>query len=225
MAHAKAVPLGPVVIDVAGTQPGAEDHRRLLHPLTGGVILFSRNYESPEQLQRLTAEIHALREPSLIVAVDHEGGRVQRFRSGFTVLPPMRALGEVWDQNHQQARHLAHEVGFLIAAELRAHGVDLSFAPVLDVDHGNSSIIGDRALHSEPDGVAELAAALVQGLKEGGMSAVGKHFPGHGHVRADSHLELPIDERVYEDIQSTDLVPFTRLIRAGLSAIMPAHIV
>jgi beta-N-acetylhexosaminidase len=225
MSQAKAIPLGPVVIDVVGKELTDDDRRRLMHPLTGGVILFTRNYESPEQLERLTSEIRALREPALIVSVDHEGGRVQRFRTGFTVLPPMRTLGIEWERNRQQARHLAHELGFVLASELRAYAIDLSFAPVLDVDYGNSSIIGNRALHSDPDAVAELAAALVQGLKEGGMGAVGKHFPGHGHVRADSHLELPVDDRPYADIEMADLVPFNRLIRAGLPAIMPAHIV
>lgn len=225
MSSAKTLPLGPVVIDVAGHALTEEDRERLAHPLTGGVILFTRNYASPEQLQALTAEIHAVREPALIVCVDHEGGRVQRFRSGFTVLPPMRTLGDAWDRNHAEARQLAQDVGYILAAELRAHGVDLSFAPVLDVDHGNSSIIGDRALHSDPDAVAELAVGLLQGLKEAGMGAVGKHFPGHGHVRADSHLELPVDERDYDTLLSADLVPFARLIRAGLPALMPAHVV
>ena len=217
--------LGPIVIDIAGKSLTDEDRRRLAHPLTGGVILFTRNYASSDQLRSLTAEIHAVREPPLIIAVDHEGGRVQRFRSGFTVLPPMRALGEAWNANRQDARRLAHEVGYVLAAELRAHGVDLSFAPVLDVDYGESSVIGDRAFHSDAEAVAELAGSLIQGLKEGGMSAVGKHFPGHGHVRADSHIELPVDERSYADIELADMVPFARLIRAGLSAIMPAHIV
>jgi beta-N-acetylhexosaminidase len=221
----KTTPLGPVVIDVGGLELDADDRRRLLHPLTGGVILFARNYASSDQLSRLTAEIHGLREPPLVVCVDHEGGRVQRFRDAFTALPPMRMLGNEWDANASRARRLAHEVGFVLAAELRAHGVDLSFAPVLDVDHGNSSVIGDRALHRDPEAVTELALALVQGMKQGGMGAVGKHFPGHGHVRADSHLELPIDQRAYEDIAREDLAPFARLIRAGLPAIMPAHIV
>ena len=225
MSQAKTTPLGPVVIDVAGTELDADDRRRLAHPLTGGVILFARNYQSPEQLQRLTANIHAVREPALIVAADQEGGRVQRFRSGFTVLPPMRALGDAWVQNRLHARHLAQEMGVVLAAELRAHGVDLSFTPVLDIDHGNSSVIGDRAFHSDAESVAELAAALVHGLRQGGMSAVGKHFPGHGHVRADSHLELPIDDRPYSDLQAADLVPFARLMRAGLPALMPAHVV
>jgi beta-N-acetylhexosaminidase len=210
---------------VAGHELTADDRRRLLHPLTGGVILFTRNYDAPEQLRRLTADIHALREPALVIAVDHEGGRVQRFKSGFTRIAPMRALGEAWDGNRQHALKLAHETGYVLAAELRAHGVDLSFTPVLDVDHGASSIIGDRAFHSDAQSVAELAGAVVQGLKEGGMSAVGKHFPGHGHVRADSHLELPVDSRPYADLEAADLVPFARLIRSGLAAIMPAHVV
>jgi beta-N-acetylhexosaminidase len=217
--------LGPVVIDVGGLELDSDDRRRLMHPLTGGVILFTRNYASSEQLSRLTADIHALREPPLVVCVDHEGGRVQRFREGFTVIPPMRLLGKEWDADEARARRLAHELGFVLAAELRAHGVDLSFTPVLDVDHGNSSVIGDRAFHRDPHAVAELGAALVQGLKQGGMGAVGKHFPGHGHVRADSHLELPTDRRTYEEIAEQDLAPFARLIRAGLPAIMPAHIV
>src|SRR5688572_3395332 len=225
MSQAEMMPLGPVVIDVEGLELTDEDRRRLAHPLTGGVILFARNYEGPEQLQRLTAAIHAVREPSLVIAVDHEGGRVQRFKKGFTALPPMRTLGVEWDRSRQEARRLAHETGYVLAAELRAHGVDLSFAPVLDVDHGGSSIIGDRAFHADPEAVAELAAAVVQGLKEAGMGAVGKHFPGHGYVRADSHLELPVDERAYADIELADLVPFVRLMRAGLPAIMPAHVV
>ena len=225
MSPASTLPLGPVVIDVVGTALSEDDRRRLLHPLTGGVILFSRNYESPEQLQRLTSAIHALREPALVIAVDHEGGRVQRFRSGFTRIPPMRALGEACEANRHHGRHLAHETGYVLAAELRAHGVDLSFTPVLDVDHGESSVIGDRAFHSDPQTVAELAGALMLGLRDGGMSAVGKHFPGHGHVRADSHLELPVDERPYADIELADLVPFARLIGNGLPAVMPAHVV
>jgi beta-N-acetylhexosaminidase len=189
------------------------------------MILFTRNFQSPEQLARLTAEIHALREPALLISVDHEGGRVQRFRTGFTVLPPMRALGDAWDHNPQQARHLAHELGFVLAAELRAHGVDLSFTPVLDIDHGNSSIIGDRSFHRDTQAVSDLASGLMQGLRQGGVSAVGKHFPGHGHVRADSHLELPVDDRAYSELESADLIPFARLIRDGLPAIMPAHVV
>ncbi len=213
------------MLDVAGTQLTAEDRKRLLHPLVGGVILFSRNFESCTRLQQLTAEIHALRSPSLIIAVDHEGGRVQRFHDGFTRLPPMRELGLIWDRDRRHAAALAHEVGFILAAELRVHGVDLSFAPVLDVDFGNSSVIGDRAFHSRADAIAEMATALMHGLRDGGMAAVGKHFPGHGHVSADSHHEVPVDERPYADIESEDLVPFRQLIDSGMGGIMPAHVI
>ncbi len=213
------------MLDVAGTQLTAEDRKRLLHPLVGGVILFSRNFESCAQLQQLTAEIHALRSPQLIIAVDHEGGRVQRFRDGFTRLPPMRELGLVWNSDRRHAASLAHEVGFVLAAELRVYGVDLSFAPVLDMDYGNSSVIGDRAFHGRADAIAELATALMHGLRDGGMAAVGKHFPGHGHVSADSHHEVPVDERDYSDIESEDLVPFRRLVDSGMGGIMPAHVI
>lgn len=213
------------MLDVSGTELDADDRRRLRHPLTGGVILFARNYASSEQLSRLTAEIHALRSPPLVVAVDHEGGRVQRFREGFTAIPAMRKLGQAWDIDPQHARQLAHDTGFVLASELRAHGIDLSFTPVLDIDYGNSSVIGDRALHSDPQAVSELARALVQGLRQGGMSAVGKHFPGHGHVGADSHFEIPVDDRPYGEIESADLLPFRRLIAAGLGGIMPAHVI
>ena len=221
----ETIPLGPVMLDVAGTTLTADDRARLRHPLTGGVILFSRNFESCAQLAQLTAEIHALRNPPLIIAVDHEGGRVQRFREGFTRIPPMRELGLVWDHDRRRAASLAHALGFVLAAELRVHGVDLSFTPVLDVDYGNSSVIGDRAFHSRPEAIAELATAVMHGLREGGMAAVGKHFPGHGHVRADSHHEVPVDDRPLADIENEDLIPFRRLIDAGLGGIMPAHVI
>ena len=219
------MPLGPAMLDLAGIGITAEEKRRLLHPLTGGVILFSRNYTSPEQLVALTTEIHQLRNPALIIAVDHEGGRVQRFRDGFTTLPAMRELGKRWDINPNEARRLARDIGFILAAELQARGVDLSFTPVLDVDTGASSVIGDRAFHSDPYVIADLAGALIQGLHQGGMAAVGKHFPGHGHVRADSHHELPVDHRPLEAIEASDLVPFRRLAESRLNGIMPAHVV
>ena len=219
------MPLGPVMLDVGGSGLSGEERRRLMHPLTGGVILFSRNYEGSDQLAELTAEIHALRNPSLIIAVDHEGGRVQRFREGFTAIPAMRELGRIWDHNPQHACQLAQATGFVLAAELRAHGVDLSFAPVLDLDHNTSSVIGDRAFHTDALPVSELARALVQGFKQAGMSGVGKHFPGHGYVRADSHVEVPVDRRTYDEIAGKDLVPFRRLIDAGLGGIMPAHVI
>jgi len=217
--------LGLVMRDLEGKALTREDRQRLLHPLTGGVILFSRNYESPRQIAELTAEIHALRDPPLLIAVDHEGGRVQRFREGFTLLPPMRALGEVWDQHPQRARHLAHAAGYVLAAELRACGVDLSFTPVLDLDFGSSAVIGNRAFHGDPQAVCELAVALVEGLRQGGMAAVGKHFPGHGFVAADSHTDVPVDSRSYTEIEQADLIPFQHLIRHGLSAVMPAHVI
>lgn len=185
--------LGPVMLDVAGTVLTDEDRQRLGHPLVGGVILFARNYEAPDQLAQLTAEIHALRSTPLLIAVDHEGGRVQRFREGFTRIPPMRELGHIWDEHPKRARHLAQQIGYVMGSELRACGVDFSFTPVLDIDFGVSSVIGDRAFHSDPQAVAELAHALLQGLRQGGMHTVGKHFPGHGYVSADSHLEIPVD--------------------------------
>lgn len=221
----QSMALGPVMLDVAGTELTAGDRKRLLHHLVGGVILFTRNFQSCAQLAQLTADIHELRSPPLIIAVDHEGGRVQRFREGFTRLPPMRELGLVWDRDSRKAVALAQALGFVLAAELRVHGIDLSFTPVLDVDFGNSSVIGDRAFHTLPEAIADLATGVMHGLREGGMAAVGKHFPGHGHVRADSHHEVPVDERSLADIESEDLVPFRRLINAGMGAIMPAHVI
>ncbi len=217
--------LGPVVADIAGPVLTADDRQRLTHPLVGGVILFTRNYQSPSQLAALTAEIHDLRRPALLIAVDHEGGRVQRFRDGFTAIPPMRRLGDLWDRDPPRAHEVAEHTGYVLAAELLACGVDLSFAPVLDIDYGNSSIIGDRAFHAEPQAVAELAQALTAGMKKAGMAAVGKHFPGHGHVAADSHLEVPVNDRPLAAIEGSDLLPFRRLIEHGLAGIMPAHVI
>ncbi|MDD2685995.1 MAG: beta-N-acetylhexosaminidase [Gallionella sp.] len=217
--------LGPVMLDVVGTQLTVEDVTRLRHPLVGGVILFARNYESPSQLAELTAAIRAVRSPSLLISVDHEGGRVQRFREGFTKIPAMRELGKIWDEHPQRARHLAQQAGYVLAAELRAYGVDFSFTPVLDVDYGQSSVIGNRAFHSDPHAIAELAHSLLLGLKQGGMHSVGKHFPGHGFVQADSHLDIPVDDREYVDIELCDLVPFRRMVECGLSAVMPAHVI
>ena len=213
------------MLDVAGLTLTTEDEARLHHPLVGGVILFSRNYQSPQQLAELTAAIHQLRTPPLLIAVDHEGGRVQRFRDGFTRIPAMRELGHIWDKSAKRGRHLAQQAGFVLAAELRACGVDFSFTPVLDVDFGESSVIGDRAFHSDPQAIAELAHSLLLGLKQGGMPTVGKHFPGHGYVRADSHLEIPVDERSYTDIEMCDLIPFRQMVNFGLTAIMPAHVI
>jgi beta-N-acetylhexosaminidase len=217
--------LGPVMLDLVGTEMTPEEKERLRHPLVGGVILFTRNYQSPAQLARLTAEIHAVRTPPLLIAVDHEGGRVQRFREGFTRLPPMRELGRLWDDHPQRARNLARQTGWVLAAELRASGVDFSFTPVLDIDYGASGVIGDRAFHRNPQAIAELAHGLMLGLKQGGMATVGKHFPGHGFVRADSHLEVPVDDRDFADIEMEDLVPFRQMIDFGMAAVMPAHVI
>src|SRR5262245_47751989 len=216
---------GPVVLDVAGLALSEEDRTRLRHPLVGGVILFGRNYADPEQVAALTAEIRALRTPALLISVDHEGGRVQRFRQGgYTLLPPMANLGRLWDRDPRQALAAAHATGVVIAAEVAASGVDLSFTPVLDLAYGNSTVIGDRALHSDPEAVAALAGALMRGLQTRGMAAVGKHFPGHGHVAADSHVAMPVDERPFEAIDAADLVPYRRLIPLGLAGVMPAHV-
>lgn len=219
------LPLGPVMADVAGLALTQEERERLLHPSIGGVILFKRNYESPEQVAALCMEIHALRSPHLLIGVDHEGGRVQRFRAGFTPIPAMGAIGEIWDSHPQRARRLARDAGYVMGAELRAVGVDFSFAPVLDLDHGRSGVIGNRSFHRNAQAVSELAHALVLGLHEAGMSAVGKHFPGHGFVAADSHLAVPVDERGLADMEFADILPFRQLIDQGLAGIMPAHVI
>lgn len=216
--------LGVVMLGLEGVALSAEERELLCHPQVGGVILFARNYQAPEQIRELTTAIHALRQPRLLIAVDHEGGRVQRFRDGFTRLPAVRHLGTVFDTNPQRARQLARASGWLMAAELRAVGVDFSFAPVLDLDHGVSGIIGDRAFHHDPEVVADLAHAYRNGMQKAGMEAVGKHFPGHGGIAADSHLELPIDERSYADLENSDLLAFARMIDYGLAALMPAHV-
>lgn len=217
--------LGPVMLDVVGTSLSEAEKRRLNHPLVGGVILFSRNFENCSQLAALTEEIHALRQPPLLISVDHEGGRVQRFREGFTHLPPMRALGHVWDQDIHQAKHLAEQAGRVLATELRAFAIDFSFTPVLDMDYGDSLVIGDRAFHKDPRAINDLASALMLGMKKAGMAAVGKHFPGHGFVAGDSHVSLPIDERPFDQIAQQDLQPFRMLIDNGIQAIMPAHVI
>ena len=216
--------LGPVMVDVAGLELTPDDIERLQHPQVGGVVLFARNFAAPLQLIQLTHSIRDLRNPALLIAVDHEGGRVQRFRHGFTTIPPMRELGILWDRDPAQALAAARGCGFVIGSELQAHGVDLTFAPVLDVDYGESSVIGDRALHADPNVIAVLAEALQAGLNAAGMVSVGKHFPGHGYVRADSHLEVPVDDRTLAEIAASDLVPFQRLARL-LGGVMPAHVV
>ena len=217
---------GQVMLDLLGTEPSAEEQELLLHPQCCGVILFTRNYIDPHQITALCRELHALkRRPPLLIAVDHEGGPVQRFRAGFTPLPPCAALGRLHDRDPLEAQRMAYLCGFVMAAELRAVGVDLSFAPVLDLGLGQSAVIGERAFHRDPETVVDLASAYIAGMREAGMAAVGKHFPGHGSVGGDSHIEIPINDRPYADIARADLVPFARLARADLDGIMPAHIV
>ncbi len=218
-------PLGPVVVDPVGTALGDEDRERFTHPAVGAVILFSRNYENPEQLTLLVEDIKRLREPELLVCVDHEGGRVQRFREGFTLVPPMRELGRQWDRDRDAAKALARALGYIMGSELAAHGVDFSFAPVLDLDYGGSSVIGDRALHFDPIAVGALARCLVEGFAGAGMAAVGKHFPGHGYATADSHVAVPTDERPLQEVLKKDVAPYKAAIEGGLAAIMPAHVV
>ena len=216
--------LGALMVDIAGTQLTPEDREVLVHPLVGSVILFSRNYRDPQQLAALTASIRALRSPQLLIAVDHEGGRVQRFRQGFTRLPPSRLLGRYYDAERREALSLARAVAWLMAAELRAAGLDFSFAPCIDLDYGVSEIIGDRAFDRDPDKVAALGAAYMMGMRDAGMAAVAKHFPGHGAVIADSHVALPIDRRGLADMEE-DIRPYRLLIGNSLPAIMAAHVV
>jgi beta-N-acetylhexosaminidase len=210
--------------DVAGIALEPQDRELLAHPLIGSVILFTRNYESVEQLTRLVAEIHAIRTPALLVAVDQEGGRVQRFREGFTRLPPAREIGRRYSASAAEGIALARQLAWLMAAELRAAGVDLSFAPCVDLDYGVSQAIGDRALHADARSVGDLAVAWMLGMREAGMEATAKHFPGHGAVAADSHVALPVDRRQWADIEA-DLTPYRRLMANGLPAVMVAHVV
>ena len=222
----------PLIIDVAGTQLSADDRRRLAHPLVGGVILFARNWQDRAQLLALTAAIKAVRH-DLLVCVDHEGGRVQRFRTdGFTHIPPMRAFGELWMNDGKagpgsgalRAMDAATAAGYVLGSELRACGVDFSFTPVLDLDWGESGVIGDRAFHRDPRVVAMLARALMQGLLQAGMANCGKHFPGHGFVRADSHTEIPVDRRSLKAILADDAAPYPWLSTV-LTSVMPAHVI
>lgn len=214
---------GSVMLDLRGTQIEPDEIELLQHPQTGGLILFSRNVESPQQVAALCASIRAVR-PDILIAVDQEGGRVARFRSGFTSLPPMRKLGELYDQDAKTALDLAEKCGWLMASEVLSVGVDISFAPVLDIDTGNSAVIGDRAFHQQPEIAAELISHFIQGMHRAGMKCTGKHFPGHGSVAADSHHAVPVDERDMAAIRALDLVPF-KLLSAQLDAIMPAHVI
>ncbi|MBB5217074.1 beta-N-acetylhexosaminidase [Parapusillimonas granuli] len=220
------LPPGPVMVDVDGTALSGHERARLRNPLVGGVILFARNFENREQLSELCRAIHEERDEPLLIAVDHEGGRVQRFRSdGFSSIPAMSVFGELWEQDSMAAMRLASETGYVLGAELRACGVDLSFTPVLDLDYGVSKVIGNRAFHRDPRVVAMLARALIQGLMLSGMAACGKHFPGHGAVEADSHHEIPVDHRPFEDIMREDAAPYGWLGDMVLPSVMPAHVI
>jgi len=212
------------MVDIEGTEITAEERERLAHPKVGGVILFSRNYKSPVQMEALVKDLHSIRRPRLVVAVDQEGGRVQRFKDGLTTLPPMRRLGEIYDENPSRARRLADLCGWLLAAELRAMDVDMSFTPVLDLDHGVSQVIGDRAFHSDPEVIAVLAHHFANGMSSAGMGSVGKHFPGHGGVEEDSHHELPKDMRTLEELEAGDLIPFMKMIYYDIPGIMTSHV-
>jgi beta-N-acetylhexosaminidase len=213
------------MLDVEGLTLTPADRDLLREPAVGGVVLFTRNYESPAQLSDLVAEIRAVRSPPLLIAVDHEGGRVQRFRDGFTLIPPMRRVGRQFDSDPDAALSLAKTCGWIVASELRAMDIDLAFAPCVDLDYGVSDVIGDRAFHRSPGAVAELASAYCRGLRDGGMAAVAKHFPGHGAVVADSHEQLPVDRRSYGDLLD-DMRPYEKLIATRqLAGVMLAHIV
>ncbi|MDD3432631.1 MAG: beta-N-acetylhexosaminidase [Tepidiphilus sp.] len=222
---ASSLPPGPLMIDLAGLEPSPEELRRLAHPAVGGVILFARNYRDSAQLAALVQAIRSARPGPLVIAVDQEGGRVQRFRGdGFTPVAPMRRLGDEYERDPEQAVALAYDVGLVIGAELAAHGIDLTFAPVLDVEAGVSAVIGDRAFSDDAGVVARLAQALVAGLAMMGVRAVGKHFPGHGAVAADSHETLPVDSRPFEAIWQRDLVPYRHRLLRSLAGVMPAHV-
>lgn len=211
------LPIGPVMLDVEGFTLEPHEQEKINHPNTGAVILFSRNYQDPEQVTELISSIRAARNGTILIAVDQEGGRVQRFQNGFTRLPPAAY--------YTKAPELAKSAGWLMAAELLAVGVDFSFAPVLDIDCGISQIIGDRSFSTEPELATHLAGLFRKGMNEAGMAATGKHFPGHGGVALDSHLTLPTDERDLACIRVKDLLPFKQLIKEGLEGIMPAHVV
>jgi beta-N-acetylhexosaminidase len=211
------------MLDVAGTALSAADREVLAHPLVGSVILFARNYADPAQLQALITDIQGVRSPALLIAVDHEGGRVQRFRTGFSALPPLRRIGHAYEVDAPRGLAMARALGWLMAAELLACGLDFSFAPCVDLDYGLSEIIGDRAFSERAGNVASLAVAYMHGMRDAGMAATAKHFPGHGAVVADSHLALPVDRRELVDMDQ-DLVPYRRLIANGLPAVMVAHV-
>lgn len=217
------MPLGPLMLDIEGLHTTAQDRELLAHPQVGGIILFARNFQTPEQLADLISEIRSVR-PEIIIAVDQEGGRVQRLKEGFTRLPPMRCFGQLYQSDPERAEQLAKQAGWLMAAEVLAEGIDLSFAPVLDVDCSISDVIGDRAFADVAGQVVDLSRAFIQGMHDAGMVATGKHFPGHGSVQADSHVAIPVDERPYERIEKLDMVPF-KALAGEMDAVMPAHVI
>ena len=217
--------LGPVMVDLQGTGITEQEREMLTHPMVGGVILFTRNFQSLQQLRDLVSEIHTIRTPRLLVAVDQEGGRVQRFREEFVHLPAVSLLGKIYKENRRNARQSAELTGWLMASELLSIGIDISFAPVLDLDYGISTVIGDRAFHRSPEIVADLAHSYMIGMRKAGMAATGKHFPGHGAVHADSHTDLPVDDRRFVDLQTDDLLSFERMIHYDIPALMMAHVV
>ncbi len=217
--------LGPLMVDLEGTSISKKEKELLLNPEVGGVILFTRNFESVAQITALATEIHDIKTPRLLIAVDHEGGRVQRFREGFSRIPAAATYARIAKDDLEQGRQLAERSGWLMAVELRACGIDFSFAPVLDLAHGLSGVIGDRAFHSKPATVATLAYAFMHGMNKAGMKAVGKHFPGHGGVVEDSHIAMPVDHRELEELLRSDIIPFQYMIENKLAAIMPAHVI
>ena len=217
--------IGCVMLDLEGTELQVEECELLKHPSVGGLIYFSRNFESVAQITALSAAVRKAAGKPILIAVDHEGGRVQRFRDGFTRLPPIASLGRNYADDPLQAKQAARKAGWLMAAEVRAVGIDFSFAPVLDLDYGTSGVIGDRAFHRDTHIVSALAQAYIEGMREAGMAATGKHFPGHGWVKADSHLEIPRDERTAQQIMAEDMQPFCQLFKGGLDAVMPAHVI
>ena len=212
--------IAPLMLDLDGTELSKEEKELLQHPLTGGVIFFTRNYESPEQLSILVDSIRSATKKPLLISVDHEGGRVQRFKPEFTQLPAIAKISR-----HDNPEKLSFHHGWLMAAEVRAMGIDFSFAPVLDVDYGVSEVIGDRSFNQNPKTISLLSNEYIKGMRDAGMASTGKHFPGHGAVTEDSHHEIPVDKRSKEEIWQSDIVPFAQLINEGLDAVMPAHVI